>query len=77
MSYKLPPLPDEVTRPIIPMPIKAEVRSMDDVISELEEVTADLAVEMDRIRGLLEQRREARFEREMNDVARRCDNEVN
>lgn len=71
MSYKLPRLPDEV-RPIIPMPIKAEVRSMDDVISELEEVTADLALEMDRIRGLLEQRRESRFEREMNEVARRC-----
>jgi hypothetical protein len=49
------------------MPIKAEVRSMDDVISELEEVTADLAVEMDRIRGLLEQRRESRFEREMEE----------
>jgi len=67
VSYKLPPLPDEVTRPIIPMPIKAEVRSMDDVISELEEVTADLAVEMNRIRGLLEQRREARFESEMDE----------
>jgi hypothetical protein len=49
------------------MPIKAEVRSMDDVISELEEVTADLAVEMDRIRGLLEQRRESQFERQMEE----------
>jgi hypothetical protein len=40
---------------------------MDDVISELEEVTADLAVEMDRIRGLLEQRRESQFERQMEE----------
>ena len=67
MSYKLPPLPDEVTRPIIPMPIRAEVRSMDDVISELEELTANLALEMDRMRGLLEQRRESRFESEMEE----------
>ena len=66
MSYKLPPLPDEV-RPIIPMPIKVKPRSMDDVISELEELTANLTVEMDRIRGLLEQRRESRFEREMEE----------
>ena len=66
MSYKLPPLPDEV-RPIIPMPIKVKPRSMDDVISELEELTANLSVEMDRIRGLLEQRRESRFEREMEE----------
>ena len=67
MSYKLPPLPDEVTRPIIPMPIQVKPRSMDDVISELEELTANLAVEMDRIRGLLEQRRESRFESEMEE----------
>ena len=64
MGYKLPPLPDEI-RPIVPMPIKVKPRSMDDVISELEEVTADLAVEMNRIRGLLEQRRESQFEREI------------
>ena len=66
MGYKLPPLPDEV-RPIIPMPIKGKPRSMDDGISELEELTANLSVEMDRIRGLLEQRRESRFEREMEE----------
>ena len=66
MGYKLPPLPDEI-RPIVPMPIKVKPRSMDDVISELEEVTADLAVEMNRIRGLLEQRRESQFEREMEE----------
>jgi hypothetical protein len=66
MGYKLPPLPDEV-RPIIPMPIKVKPRSMDDVISELEELTANLSVEMDRIRGLLEQRRESQFEREMEE----------
>ena len=67
MSYKLPPLPDEVTRPIIPMPIHVKPRSMDDVISELEELTANLAVEMDRMRGLLEQRREFVFQSEMEE----------
>jgi len=67
MSYKLPPLPDEVTRPIIPMPIQVKPRSMDDVISELEELTANLAVEMDRMRGLLEQRREFVFQSEMEE----------
>jgi hypothetical protein len=66
MSYKLPRLPDG-TRPIVPMPIQVKPRSMNDVILELEEVTADLAVEMNRIRGLLEQRREARFESEMDE----------
>ena len=67
MSYKLPSLPDEVTRPIIPMPIQVKPRSMDDVISELEELTANLAVEMDRMRGLLEQRREFVFQSEMEE----------
>jgi len=67
MNYKLPPLPDEVTRPIIPMPIQVKPRSMDDVISELEELTANLAVEMDRMRGLLEQRREFVFQSEMEE----------
>ena len=66
MSYKLPRLPDG-TRPIVPMPIQVKPRSMNDVILELEEVTADLTVEMTRIRGLLEQRREARFESEMDE----------
>ena len=66
MSYKLPPLPDEI-RPIIPMPIKVKPRSMDDVISEIEELTANLAVEMDRMRGLLEQRREFVFQSEMEE----------
>jgi hypothetical protein len=40
---------------------------MDDVISELEELTANLAVEMDRMRGLLEQRREFVFQSEMEE----------
>ena len=66
MSYKLPRLPDG-TRPIVPMPIQVKPRSMNDVISELEELTANLAVEMNRMRGLLEQRREAVFQSEMEE----------
>ena len=77
MSYKLPPLPDEVTRPIIPMPIKAEVKTFDDVLDEMEEALAGLKEEVARLQTALE----ARFEREMNELAnelaRRCDDEVN
>ena len=64
MSRKLPELPSEV---------ESEVRSMDSILLEMQEITASLALEADRIRDQLEQK----FEREMNDVARRCDNEVN
>ena len=48
-----------MNRPIVPMPIKAEVRTMDDVLREMEELTANLAREMDRIRDVLEQTRES------------------
>ena len=71
MSYKLPPLPDEI-RPIIPMPIK-KVKTFDDVLDEMEEALAGLKAEVARLQTALEDR----FERDMNDVARRCDNEVN
>ena len=71
MSYKLPPLPDEI-RPIIPMPIK-KVKTFDDVLDEMEVALAGLKAEVARLQTALEDR----FEREMNDVARRCDNEVN
>ena len=71
MSYKLPRLPDEV-RPIIPMPIK-KVKTFDDVLDEMEVALAGLKEEVARLQSALEDR----FEREMNDVARRCDNEVN
>lgn len=64
MSRKLPELPSEV---------ESEVRSMDSILLEMQQITASLALEADRIRDQLEQK----FEREMNDVARRCDNEVN
>ena len=64
MSRKLPELPSEV---------ESEVRSMDSILLEMQEITVSLALEADRIRDQLEQK----FEREMNDVARRCDNEVN
>ena len=72
MGYKLPPLPDEV-RPIVPMPIKAEVKTFDDVLDEMEEALAGLKEELARLQTALE----SQFEREMNEVARRCDNEVN
>ena len=71
MSYKLPRLPDEV-RPIIPMPIK-KVKTFDDVLNDMEEALAGLKAEVARLQSALE----SRFERYMNDVARRCDNEVN
>ena len=71
MSYKLPRLPDEV-RPIIPMPIK-KVKTFDDVLDEMEEALAGLKAEVARLQSALEDR----FEREMNEVSRRCDNEVN
>jgi diadenosine tetraphosphate (Ap4A) HIT family hydrolase len=66
MSYKLPPLPDEI-RPIIPMPIK-KVKTFDDVLDEMEEALAGLKEEVARLQSALE----AQFEREMNEVARRC-----
>ena len=71
MSYKLPRLPDEI-RPIIPMPIK-KVKTFDDVLDEMEVALACLKEEVARLQSALEDR----FEREMNEVARRCDNEVN
>ena len=67
MGYKLPPLPDEV-RPIIPMPIKAEVKTFDDVLDEMEEALTGLKEELARLQSALE----SQFEREMNEVARRC-----
>ena len=67
MSYKLPRLPDEI-RPIIPMPIKAEVKTFDDVLDEMEEALAGLKEEVARLQTALE----CQFEREMNEVARRC-----
>ena len=66
MSYKLPPLPDEVTRPIIPMPI--QVKTFDDVLDEMEEALTGLKEEVVRLQTALE----SQFEREMNEVARRC-----
>ena len=66
MSYKLPPLPDEVTRPIIPMPI--QVKTFDDVLDDMEVALTGLKEEVARLQTALE----SQFEREMNEVARRC-----
>ena len=66
MGYKLPPLPDEV-RPIIPMPIK-KVKTFHDVLDEMEEALTGLKEEVARLQTALE----SQFEREMNEVARRC-----
>ena len=66
MSYKLPRLPDEI-RPIIPMPIK-KVKTFDDVLDEMEEALTGLKEEVARLQTALE----SQFEREMNEVARRC-----
>ena len=61
MSYKLPPLPDEVTRPIIPMPI--QVKTFDDVLDEMEEALAGLKEELARLQTALE----SQFERQMEE----------
>ena len=66
MSYKLPPLPDEI-RPIIPMPVK-KVKTFDDVLDEMEAALAGLKDEVARLQSALE----SQFEREMNEVAKRC-----
>ena len=55
MSRKLPELPSEV---------ESEVRSMDSILLEMQEITVSLALEADRIRDQLEQK----FEREMEEV---------
>ncbi len=52
MSRKLPELPSEV---------ESEVRSMDSILLEMQQITVSLALEADRIRDQLEQK----FEREM------------
>ena len=54
MSRKLPELPNQV---------ESEVRSMDSILLEMQEITASLALEADRIRDQLEQK----FEREMEE----------
>ena len=54
MSRKLPELPSQV---------ESEVRSMDSILLEMQEITASLALEADRIRDQLEQK----FEREMEE----------
>ena len=55
MSRKLPELPNQV---------ESEVRSMDSILLEMQEITVSLALEADRIRDHLEQK----FEREMEEV---------
>ena len=55
MSRKLPELPSQV---------ESEVRSMDSILLEMQQITVSLALEADRIRDQLEQK----FEREMEEV---------
>ena len=59
MSRKLPELPSEV---------ESEVRSMDSILLEMQEITASLALEADRIRDQLEQKFEAEMQEEYGDV---------
>ena len=59
MSRKLPELPSEV---------ESEVRSMDSILFEMQEITASLALEADRIRDQLEQKFEAEMQEEYGDV---------
>ena len=59
MSRKLPELPSGV---------ESEVRSMDSILLEMQEITASLALEADRIRDQLEQKFEAEMQEEYGDV---------
>lgn len=59
MSRKLPELPSEV---------ESEVRSMDSILLEMQEITVSLALEADRIRDQLEQKFEAEMQEEYGDV---------
>ena len=59
MSRKLPELPSEV---------ESEVRSMDSILLEMQQITVSLALEADRIRDQLEQKFEAEMQEEYGDV---------
>tara|TARA_R110001599_G_scaffold9371_2_gene46305 strand:- start:1231 stop:1410 length:180 start_codon:yes stop_codon:yes gene_type:complete len=59
MSRKLPELPSGV---------ESEVRSMDSILLEMQEITVSLALEADRIRDQLEQKFEAEMQEEYGDV---------
>ena len=59
MSRKLPELPNQV---------ESEVRSMDSILLEMQEITASLALEAARIRDQLEQKFEAEMQEEYGDV---------
>ena len=59
MSRKLPELPSEV---------ESEVRSMDSILLEMQEITVSRALEADRIRDQLEQKFEAEMQEEYGDV---------
>ena len=59
MSRKLPELPSEV---------ESEVRSMDSILLEMQEITVSLSLEADRIRDQLEHKFEAEMQEEYGDV---------
>ena len=59
MSRKLPELPSQV---------ESEVRSMDSILLEMQEITVSLALEADRIRDQLEQKFERQMEEQYGDI---------
>ena len=59
MSRKLPELPSEV---------ESEVRSMDSILLDMQQITVSLALEADRIRDQLEQKFEREMQEEYGDV---------
>lgn len=59
MSRKLPELPSEV---------ESEVRSMDSILLEMQQITVSLALEADRIRDQLEQKFERQMEEQYGDI---------
>jgi hypothetical protein len=59
MSRKLPELPSQV---------ESEVRSMDSILLEMQQITVSLALEADRIRDQLEQKFERQMEEQYGDI---------
>ena len=52
----------------MPSQVESEVRSMDSILLEMQQITASLALEAARIRDQLEQKFEAEMQEEYGDV---------